>query len=227
MPVQDDSREIELVRLFNLVVVEDRSRADIDAYLHVDGRRIPFELKSSTGGSISTVRDFGADHIRKWRDLHWIFGFYDRTGQRLQYCHYASPGDMAPWIERMWSYVRPDVLLADHAPNLVTATMLHEVFGDKPVYSLEDARLIHKRQLSIAEYRQRMDRPDGYSPERMLDILRDRCRYLLSRGATLNNPHIPAAHFAGWERITTDHAIRLREMIRSALNAGDEPADLF
>lgn len=223
MPVQDDAREIELMRLFNLTVPEDRSRADIDAYLHLGGQRIPFELKSTTGRSISTVRDFGEDHIRKWRNLHWVFGFYDPAGQRLLYCHYASPAGMARWIEDKWAYVRPDVLLADHAPNLVTLTMLHEILGIKPVYTLADARLIHKAQHSGAEYRARMDHPDGYSPQRMLEILRDRCRYLLSRGATLNNPHIPGAYFAGWERITADHAIRLRDLVRTAL-AGEEPA---
>ncbi|MGH3609863.1 MAG: hypothetical protein ACRDRD_17525, partial [Pseudonocardiaceae bacterium] len=40
-------------------------------------------------------------------------------------------------------------------------------------------------------YRALMDRKNGYSPERMLTLLRERCRYLLDRGSTRNNPHIP------------------------------------
>jgi hypothetical protein len=35
-----------------------------------------------------------------------------------------------------------------------------------------------------------MDVVDGFSPAKMLEILRDRCRYVLERGATLNNPHV-------------------------------------
>lgn len=63
-----------------------------------------------------------------------------------------------------------------------------------------------------------MDRHMGYSPERMLSILQDRCRYLLERGSTLNNPHIPASYFKGWERITTNHAQCLRELLTQSLS---------
>ena len=62
-----------------------------------------------------------------------------------------------------------------------------------------------------------MDLDGGYSPERMLSILKDRCQYLIERGSTLNNPHIPASYFQGWERITTNHAQRLRELVAQAL----------
>ncbi|MGH3443711.1 MAG: hypothetical protein ACRDUY_17020 [Nitriliruptorales bacterium] len=213
MPVQDDAREIELVRLFNLTVPEERQRADIDAYLRMGEREFPFELKSTTGRSISTVRDFGPDHIAKWQGIHWVFGFYDRAGIRLLHCHYASPDDMRPWIDEKAEYVRPDVVLADHAPDLVTASMLHESLGAKAQYTLDDARRIHKRQYTTDEYRARMDLEDGYSPGRMLEILQDRCEHVIKRGSTLNNPHIPGSYFEGWERITENHAIRLRELV--------------
>lgn len=226
MPVQDDEREIELVRLFNLTVPDERGRSDIDAYLRLKGREIPFELKSTSRASISTVRDFGPEHIRKWRDLHWIFGFYDQDGRRLRYCLYASPGDMAPWIEERWSYVRPDVLLADHVPDLVNYDVLMQILGETEVYSLDDARSLHKRQMTVSEYRELMDLDNGYSPQRMLEILQSRCRYLIERGATLNNPHIPASYFEGWECITDNHAIRLREMVAEALDRGSQAADL-
>jgi hypothetical protein len=50
-------------------------------------------------------------------------------------------------------------------------------------------------------------------------VLRERCRYVIRRGATLNNPHIPAGHFAGWARITEDHAATLRQMVQSYLDS--------
>ena len=59
---------------------------------------------------------------------------------------------------------------------------------------------------------------DGYSQERMLQILKNRCQYLIERGSTLNNPHIPASYFRGWERITDNHEPRLRELVNQSLN---------
>lgn len=216
MPPQDDEREREMVRLFNLTVPEGRGRADVDAVLRLEGREVPFELKSTTGSSISTVRDFGPDHVRKWRDLHWLFGFYDSAG-RLLHCHYASPELMAPWVEGRSSYVRPDFVLADRAPELVTEAMVVELFGERDVYPPHEARSIQKKQYSAEMYRQLMDRENGYSRQRMVEILQDRCRYLIQRGATLNNPKIARAYFDGWERITEDHAIRLRQLVRDYL----------
>lgn len=65
-----------------------------------------------------------------------------------------------------------------------------------------------------------MDLPNAYSPERMLDVFKDRAQYLIRRGATLNNPHIPASYFKGWERITSNHAARLRVLVTRAISQG-------
>jgi len=220
--VQDDARENQMVQLFNLTVPEDRSRGDMDAYLHLDGRAVPFELKSTTGASVSTVRDFGPDHIRKWRDgLHWLFAFYDRSGTRLRHCVYASPHDMEPWIADKERYIRPDILLADMAPPLVTAKAVRRILGDKDVYSLDDAKWIMKNQWSAADFRDHRDLPNGYSLEQMTHILPLRARYAILRGATLNNPHIEGRFFDSFERITEEHAIRLREMVRAYLAKAD------
>lgn len=217
LTVQDDARELELLALFNLTVPPERRRGEIDATLKLGDLLIPFELKSTTGSSISTVRDLGPDHISKWKDVHWIFGFYDRGGDVLQHCCYAPPGRMAAWIEQKERYVRPDVVLARHAPALITEAVLIDILGDKLHYTLADARLVQKNQYSAAHYRDRMDLPTGYSRQRMLEIVRERCRYLIRRGSTLNNPHIPASYFEGLERITENHASRLRQLVQQTL----------
>ncbi|MEB3341199.1 hypothetical protein [Okeania sp.] len=62
-----------------------------------------------------------------------------------------------------------------------------------------------------------MDLEFGYSPERMLLILRDRCQYLIEKDSTLNNPHIPASYFKDWEQITTNHAQHLRELVTETI----------
>lgn len=124
---------------------------------------------------------------------------------------------MEGWILDMEEYVRPDLVIAAHAPKLATLELLGEVLGKKDTYAYEDARSLQKKQYSTKEYLELMDVPNGYSPNRMLEMLRARCRYLVERGATLNNPHIPPAYFKEWEKITKKHAQRLRELVRDAM----------
>ena len=76
MTVQDDSREKELIQLFKLEKPANPSRSGTDAILSLDSLKIPFELKSSTKQSVTTVRDFGQEHISKWQGKHWLFRFY-------------------------------------------------------------------------------------------------------------------------------------------------------
>ena len=63
-----------------------------------------------------------------------------------------------------------------------------------------------------------MDKEQGYSPKRMLEILKDRGKYLIERGSTLNNPHIPTSYFKGWEQITSNHKQRLRALVVQSLS---------
>ena len=59
------------------------------------------------------------------------------------------------------------------------------------------------------------DLEGGYSPPRMLEILKDRSKYLVERGSTLNNPHIPRSYFKGWTEITENHAEVLKDMVKA------------
>jgi hypothetical protein len=266
---QDDAREKKMRDLFNLRIDPDRKRSDTDAYLDRPGvDPTPFELKSTTKTSISTVRDFNPDHVAKWRDKHWLFGFFDEQ-QELQYCCYASPAMMRPWIEKLEAYVRPDIELAARLGLRVTDEDLVAILGDKETYSYEDARSIQKNQWKKQEYLDAMDvqarytgehllnllpqgvtpehvlaelgdkavyhetdvkhlfgnrwrramEPDirpGYTKARMLEILQARAKYILDRGTTLNTPHISKKFFDDFEKITANHASRVREMVAEA-----------
>lgn len=225
MTVQDDSRENELIQLFNLERPVNFTRSGIDGILTLKTLKIPFELKSTTKTSVTTVRDFGLEHLRKWRGKHWLFGFYEKGGKTLKYCLYASPRMMAPWISEKSAYVASDYKIAQLIPELININLLYEIVGKKEVYTLEDAQSLQKRQYTIQEYRNKMDLEFGYSPDRMLSILKDRCQYLISRGSTLNNPHIPASYFKGWERITTNHAQRLRELVTETIQENTRAID--
>jgi hypothetical protein len=230
MSVQDDARENRMLDLFNLQRPENRVRHGTDAILQIEGRTLEFELKSvTTGGGLTTVRDFGPDHIAKWKDKHWLISVYQ--GSTLVHCKYGSPAAMAPWIEKKWRYIEADFDLAQHIPKLLTLATLNSIVGSKEVYTIADARKLHKAQYSAARYAELMDvfgtvlgkeKRVGYSPSRMLEILKDRAKYVIERGSTLNNPHIPASYFAGWEEIKHDHALRLRDLVKKWL-AADEP----
>lgn len=212
---QDDARENRIVDLFNLARPKNQVRHGTDAILALDGDVFEFELKSATtkGGNVSTVRDLGPDHIAKWKDKHWIIGFFD--GSNLSYCRYGSPDAMAPWIDGKWEYIRPDFELAKHVPKHITLATMYDIIGKKNIYTKDDAKRLHKNQLTAAGYREHMDLPDGYTPERMLQIFKDRARYVIERGSTLNNPKIQFGFFETWPKISDDHASTLRQLIRA------------
>ncbi len=222
MPAQDDAREQQMVNLFNLVTPEDRKRADIDARLELPELPQPldFELKSTTGKSVSTVRDLGPDHFLKWRDLHWLFAFYDKSATKLLYCSYASPADMAEWIRGRQAYIRPDLVLAERVPIFITSDVVVEVLGERDSYTAADAKSIMKQQWSAERYRAEADLPGGgFSRDRMVRLLQERCSYVIERGSTLNNPHIPGPYLDRLVRIEKDHAETLRRLVREYLAA--------
>ncbi|MCP9207119.1 hypothetical protein [Streptomyces cucumeris] len=221
MSVQDDQRENQMVDRFNLEVSEDRKRSDVDAYLTVDGHTVAFELKSATSKGVSTVRDLGSNHFAKWQNMHWIFGFYNPTGTKLLYSYYASPDDMAPWISSKERYVRPDVEVAEHAVRGISTDSVVRLLGEKEFYTQDEAKWIMKKQWSAARYIDEADLSVGreirYSLDRMVELMRERCYYVMSRGATLNNPHIPLSYIEKLPKITTEPAIQLRRLVREYL----------
>lgn len=218
MTFQDDTREQEMRALFNLK--KDGGRGDVDAFLAMDnGVRVDFELKTTSDRrrSVTTVRDFGFDHIKKWEHKHWLFAFYDGKSKTPDYL-YGSPKMMAPWIEKMAHYIRPDYKAAEVASTNLSIRELFLVIGEKKIYSLEDAISLQKKQFSKTQYLEMMDLENGYSPERMLEIFQNRVKYLVERGSTLNNPHISGTYFSDWKtHIRSDHGPELRRLVRLAI----------
>ncbi len=209
---QDDDREEAMRTLFGLYKDENEGRDGIDAHLDVDGKTIPFELKTTSNGSVTTARDFGPDHIAKWKDKHWLIGFFVKG---REFYHYGSPLMMAEWIVGKEAYIKPDFMLADLASKNLSLDDMHQVMESKAIYTFEDAKTIQKKQYKKEKYIELQDLDNGYTPERMLEILRDRANYLVKRGSTLNNPHISPSYFKGWVKITENHAATLREMVKT------------
>jgi len=55
---QDDDREDAMITLFDLYKDKTEGRSGVDAFLKIDGMTIPFELKTTSQGSVTTVRSY-------------------------------------------------------------------------------------------------------------------------------------------------------------------------
>jgi hypothetical protein len=100
-------------------------------------------------------------------------------------------------------------------PDAVTPDQVLARLGDKPVYGVDEVKAVLGRRWRRALSEQ-ADISAGYTKARMLQILRERATYVLARGTTLNNPHISKSFFDGFEKITANHAMRVREMVAEA-----------
>jgi hypothetical protein len=227
LTVQDDERERELVRLFNLRWDPAHQRAGIDAVLDLSlqgaGRAIEVEVKSTTGSTVSTARDVGMDHIVKWRRKLFVIGFYTKDARRpeLKSCLCLTPADMADWIDAVEAKILVDFKIASRSSALLSPDDLAAVCGAKPLYSVGDAKSVLRQQWTSDQYAANADvvRPSGmpgYSPVAMLNVLRLRARYIAERGATLNNPHITKQHLARFlgtpSEVNSNWAARIREI---------------
>lgn len=207
MTVQDDERERELVRLFNLEWDPAHQRAGVDALLRIqiggELRAVEVEVKSTTGNTVSTARDVSMEHIEKWRRKLFVIGFYSRHGSRpeLQRCLCLTPEDMSPWIDSIEAKVAIDSRIAQRVCAKLQLDDLWAVCGQKAAYSMQDAKAVLRQQWSAKSYASGADLADdvlgrSFSPTAMLELLRIRARYIAERGATLNNPHITKRHLA-------------------------------
>jgi hypothetical protein len=216
MTVQDDERERELVRMFNLAWDPAHQRAGVDAVLklEVGGElyALEVEVKSTTGSTVSTARDVSMEHIQKWRRKLFVIGFYSRDARRpeLLSCLCLTPTEMEPWIASIEAKIMTDFKLALRASRRLQIDDLHEICGAQTTYSLEDAKRLHRQQWSSDQYNAALDVRVGdesrMSETKMLEILQLRSKYISERGATLNNPHINKSHldkYAASDRVVT------------------------
>ena len=191
--VQDDVRETEIRNKYLLKKDEKLGRSGTDAYLIVEEKTFHFELKSTTTGSVTTARDFGMEHIKKLGAIHWLIGKYNKAQELLE-VYYLSPAMMKPWINKIEEYIRPDFKLIDLIIPDIKIEALHSLLGNKEYYSFAEVKKLQKMQINKhkSRYQSYIDKNHkGIPKEKMLIVLQDRCKYLMHRGSTLNNPHIP------------------------------------
>src|SRR3989338_4371546 len=156
---QDDEREEYAIKLFKLIKDKSQGRSGVDAYLELNGKKLPFELKSTSRGSVTTVRDFGPDHIKKWEDKHWLIGVYEKGNAK--YFLYGPPKRMQPWIKEKERYILPDFQLAQIMRHKLILEDLFKILGEKRIYTYNDASRLHKKQYSKEKYLELMDLKNG------------------------------------------------------------------
>lgn len=114
---QDRDREDALRSLFDLEQA-NQNRTGPDA-CDEDGRY--YELKSTTRDRVSTARDVGPEHLKKWRSLHWIFGRgqYTRKTFEFESTYVLTPTQMEPWFKLIEAKITQDDALFSRALNVL------------------------------------------------------------------------------------------------------------
>lgn len=111
--VQDSDREDHIRALFGLDHSREGGRNGIDAVLNPGGH--PFEIKTTTKGSVSTARDFSEKTISKWQDQYWLIGSGENThgGFIYQTFRFLAPSHMQAWFDRFRHKFRDKRIIHD------------------------------------------------------------------------------------------------------------------
>jgi hypothetical protein len=114
---QDRDREDVLRNLFDLQQA-NQNRIGPDA---IDEAGHYYELKSTTRDRVSTARDVGAEHLKKWRKLNWIVGRGQYVGKKFTFekTYVLTPIQMEPWFSLIEAKVTQDDDLFSRALNVL------------------------------------------------------------------------------------------------------------
>lgn len=211
--IQDNIRENEIISLFNLTKT-NHNRIGVDACVKIGKKIIEFEIKSTTTGVVSTASPLTLEHISKWQDRHWIIGIYDKDAE-LKYCLYGSPTDMKDWLDYWYKDISRGISISDMLVDRIDLEMVFKIFGEKQVYTEEDAKPVFRALYTTKKYKELKDRKDGYSQKRMLQMFKEHNKVYLYRGSGVNNPKIRNSTYKNWIRIDKDFASTLRKILRS------------
>ena len=80
-----------------------------------------YELKSTTRDRVSTARDVGPEHLKKWRWLHWIFGRGQYAGKTFAFenTYVLTPVQMEPWFKLIGAKITQDDALFARALDVL------------------------------------------------------------------------------------------------------------
>jgi hypothetical protein len=128
---QDKDREDALVKMFGLIPT-NQNRIGIDAK---DEHNNQYELKTTTKSSVSTARDVGMNHLKKWRSLFWICskGHYENDDFCFEETYFLFPEDLEPWFLQIETKLTSKDLLFQRIIDL----LCHNGFTQDEISQLE------------------------------------------------------------------------------------------
>lgn len=96
---QDGEREELLRKLFELIPTNG-NRIGTDA---ADEFGRGYELKTTTKSGVSTARDVGHNHLKKWRKVNWICGKGSYRGKEFIFdeIYFLYPHNLEEWFQRI------------------------------------------------------------------------------------------------------------------------------
>ena len=126
---QDRDREDALRKLFELEPA-NQNRIGPDA---VDEVGHYFELKSTTRDRVSTARDVGPEHLKKWRERNWIFGrdYYQGSTFKFEQTYFLSPVQLEPWFGMIEAKITQDDALFNRVLNVIDTNGFTEEESDR------------------------------------------------------------------------------------------------
>jgi len=126
---QDRDREDALRELFELEPA-NQNRTGPDALDEV-GRY--YELKSTTRDRVSTARDVGQEHLKKWRQLNWIVGRGQYSGKTFEFgsTYVLTPTQMEPWFRAIEAKITQDDALFVRALDVLEANGFTQAERDR------------------------------------------------------------------------------------------------
>lgn len=138
-PVQDGKREADVAALFGLTL--GSSRIDVDA---TDEFGNPYELKTTSKGSVSTARDLGPQHIEKWSGRYWIVSRGENlvTGFVFLRHFFLAPEHMNGWYRHILSRLDSDIQLSKKCLSILESH-LPPIEHNRVEYLLSRGKLLN------------------------------------------------------------------------------------
>lgn len=137
--VQDDAREAALARLLELQRTDRRIGPDA-----TDEHGNPYELKTTTKGSLGTGRDVGRPYLERMKARYWVVARGEQTQYTFSYQDivFLHPSDLGEWIAGIERRLSADLEVVDAAYEALAGT-------GAPHAMLERLRAIGNRGITL------------------------------------------------------------------------------
>ena len=137
--VQDDTREAALARLLELQRTDRRIGPDA-----TDEHGNPYELKTTTKGSLGTGRDVGRPYLERMKARYWVVARGEQTQYTFSYRDivFLHPSDLGEWIAGIERRLSADLEVVDAAYEALAGT-------GAPHAMLERLRAIGNRGITL------------------------------------------------------------------------------